>query len=112
MCAASGLSPELALNRLIDERVLAQYAEQRGYGELAETQSRAGACPRASAARRNRGSQDLRPGADSDTKQPLRGPQQRLEDLLKELRSKTKVVYDESAVSQALSDDSTLGPGT
>ncbi|MDB4991677.1 MAG: hypothetical protein JWN04_6855 [Myxococcaceae bacterium] len=38
LCAASGLSPRQALARLVGERLLARYAEQRGYGELPEVQ--------------------------------------------------------------------------
>ena len=113
VCAASGLSPELALARLVDERVLAQYAEQRGYGDLAETQTELararvrallGQTVEAPASRSESGSQT--------TQSAAREPQQGLDDLLKQLRAKTKVVYDESAVRRAMSDDRTLGPGT
>lgn len=106
VCAASGLTPEEALARLVDERVLAQYAEARGYGDLAETRS---AVVRARVrALLEESVEGQGPGHEQTAE--LRGP--RLESMIRDLRAKTKVVYDESAVNQALSDDSTLGPGT
>jgi hypothetical protein len=102
LCAAVKLSPEQALERLVEERLLAQHAEARGYGELAETRD---AVVRA----------QVRALLEESVDREVEGTQarrERLERLLQSLRSKTKVVYDENAVQKAMSDDSLIGSGT
>ncbi len=99
VCASSGLSPEQALARLEDERLLAQYAEARGYGALVSRLELERARARA-----------LLEQAVDARAQGLDERRQELSRLLTELRGKTRVVFDENAVRQALSDDGTLGP--
>lgn len=107
VCAAAGLAPAEALARLVDERVLGQYAEARGYGDLAETHKAVeGARVRALLGE----AIETSAGGGQPSSDGARA--ERLESMVRELRAKTKVVYDENAVSHALSDDSTLGPGT
>ncbi|MFT3922385.1 MAG: hypothetical protein QM778_07620 [Myxococcales bacterium] len=102
VCVASGLAPEVALQRLVDERLLAQYAEKRGYGELAATQQEvARARVRALL---EQGVETRAPDDEGRRKETAR--------LLGELRDKTKVVYDEDAVRRTLSDDGTPDPGS
>jgi len=102
VCAASGLSPEDALARLVEERLLAQHAEARGYGELAETRA---AVTRARV--RALLEEQVERGGQGDAERA-----QRLEQLLQKLRAQTQVVYDERTVHEALSDDRMLGAGT
>ncbi len=102
VCAASGLSPEQALSRLVEERLLAQHAEARGYGDLAATRA---ALTRARV--RALLEEQVERGGHSDAERA-----ERLEQLLQTLRAQTRVVYDERAVREALSGDGTLGTGT
>ena len=102
VCAASGLAPEDALARLVEERLLAQHAEARGYGDLAETRA---------AVTRAR----VRALLEEQVERGDRGDAERahrLEQLLQKLRAQTEVVYDERAVREALADDAMLGTGT
>jgi hypothetical protein len=102
LCAASSLSAEQALERLVEERLLAQHAEARGYGELAETRN---ALLRA----------QVRALLEDSVEREVEGTperRERLERLLQGLRGKTKVIYDENAVQRAMSDDSLIGSGT
>lgn len=102
VCAASSLSPEQALERLVEERLLAQHAEARGYGEFAETRN---------AVLRAQVRALLEESVDREV-EDTPGRRERLERLLQGLRSKTKVVYDEEAVQKAMHDDSLIGSGT
>jgi hypothetical protein len=102
VCRESGLAADLALARLVDERLLAQYAEKRGYGELENAEIEL-----ARARVRALVEQAVeRPGG------ALEQRAQRLEDLLKKLREATTVSFDEPAVREALADERTLGAGT
>ncbi len=100
---ASGLAPEEALSRLIDERLLAQHAAALGFGDLPKT------LREVERARARTVLVDALEGDESEGNQ-LR--QERLQKLLKDLRNKTQVVYDEAKVREALADESLLGTGT
>lgn|GEM_PF-5107293 len=102
VCAASQLSPEEAFQRVIDERLLAQYARARGYGELsASKQELERARVRALL------EQVVERGEPSDEAR-----RKALDGLVNKLKAETKVSYDENAVRQAFADDGALGPGS
>jgi hypothetical protein len=102
LCRQTGVSPEAALARLVDELLLAQYAEARGYAELRTTR-------RELERARVRALLEQAVEADGGASAP---PGQRLEQLLTKLRRQTEVIWDEASVRAALSDPALLGPGT
>ncbi len=103
VCEETGLTPEEALSRLIDERLLAQYAASRGFGELRAT---------AREVERARARAVLIDAVENDPNDSVERRREKLNHLLSELRSKTKVVLDEERVRTLLADDSLLGSGT
>jgi hypothetical protein len=137
----SGLLPKQALERLVGERLLAQHAEERGYGELPsvhielkrarvrsllEQVIEPGTGPQQIASERvqetfaaHRHKLPAPQEARIEDHEPsLReylsnsARRQKLETLLKELRDGTTVVYDEPAIERALAGDGVAGTGT
>jgi hypothetical protein len=139
LAAAANLTPEAALKRLIEERLLAQYAEARGYGswEVVRTET-ARARVRAlleEAVEKSVGPESIsnkqiaerfenvRKRLPQDAKLEewesrlreqlvLEARQKRVEQLVKELRARTEVVYDEKAIQEAFPKEAALGSGT
>lgn len=103
VCEATGLAPEVALSRLIDQRLLAQYSEASGYGALATTVREV---------ERARVRALLETVIEAQAGEAVEARKQLLERFLRDLRDKTPVVYDEPAVQRALADDLVLGRGT
>lgn len=93
---ASGLPPKRALERLVAERLLAQYAAERGYGEHVEVQ-RGGAQERVHLLL----AQAVEAGSDAGDVATRRT---KLELLLAELARRTPVTYHEATIARALAD--------
>jgi hypothetical protein len=138
--SASGLSPRDALSRLVDERLLAQYAESRGYGELRSVEievvrARVRALLEAAVEREIRPEtipaervaerfEQLRNGpggsdlqlADQEAKirqqLTLEARRDRLQGVIEQLKKQTKVIYDEPTIKKALADGVAAGTGT
>jgi hypothetical protein len=95
LVTASGLSPERALQRLIEERLLVAHARERGYDALPAMQRELDrALVRALLA------EELGVGTDPAQVEAQRT---RLDALLEALGGRTQVRYDEAAISRAFS---------
>ena len=103
-CADTGDTPRAALALLVRERLLASYAQQRGYGELPEVRlgvERARVHALLTRAVEGKGS-----GQEPDSKLPdsaedVRARREALERLLRQLTQQAHVHYDEAAIQKA-----------
>jgi hypothetical protein len=137
---SSGLSPKAALGRLVDERLLSQYATSRGYGELGsvgmelerarvralleqvvEREVSAASVTADEISARLEELKRRQPGVVAPSLEeatPVLREQllnehrrERLDRFVREIRDQTRVTYDEPAISRIM-DEATGGTGS